>query len=132
METGIEKAFENALLVINDMTDDALRIKEKYGSDSKLLERKLHELEVVKNLYKQAAEYINTTQDKMHIMEVNHKVLEVMALKEDAGLPWRNVGVILGDPNPQRWEFIDRIDTLIANVKAVDKKCPSCPLRAKG
>lgn len=129
----LQKAFENALMVINDMTDDAARIKEKYGAESRLLERRLNEIAVFKDLYRLSARYINTNQDEAHIKEVNYKVMEAVAFKGETGLPWAKMAVVMGDPNVKRWEYIDKIDQLIENVKKADesirekyKLCPAC------
>jgi len=124
MDIDLQKAFDDALMVVNAMTDDAARLREKFGESSQLFKDRLHQIEVIKNLYRASAAFINNSQEQedgaekiIKIQQMNINVLQAVAFKNEVGLPWRKLGVILGDPNPERWEIIDRVDDIIRQAE---------------
>jgi hypothetical protein len=136
MEKELQEAFEHALLVINEMIDDAARLREKFGDSSKLFADRVDQINAFKNLYRITAAYVNAEQDAnedtekiIKLQQLNINVLQVVAQKHETGLPWAKMGIVLGDPNHERWEALDKLDNIEHILNNLTATCPICRQR---
>lgn len=114
------RAFDSAVLLINDLTAEAVRIKEKYGAESKLLKTKLAQIETIRELYNKAKAFIELALDHNKRLGVECMGLNLQLTQELYACTFSQAAKILGLNFSD--DFIkahDDIDGIIEKLRAV-------------
>lgn len=113
-------SFDAAVLLINDLTAEAVKIKDKYGSTSKLFETKVAQIETIKTLYNKTKYFIEAAVELNKKLGVECLGLELQLTQELYGFTFSQAAKFLGLKFSD--EFIkmhDDIDGIIEKLRAV-------------
>jgi len=112
----LAKTFDDATIVLQEMQSDiAQYFMVRYGTESKVVKKKILELESLKRLHSQALGYINYMRELNHKMSINYRVMEIMAAQHETGLPWEKVARLLGWET-DKFKKLDDIEPLFRKI----------------
>jgi hypothetical protein len=111
------ESFNHAARVILQLSEEVIKIEQKFGTASQVAKTKRHQLQVLTRLHENSRIYIDAQREANHLLSVNYKTLELILMNQADGLPWQRIGYLMKD-NTDKWAKLDRIDHTIFSVSA--------------
>lgn len=116
-ETALKATYERAVLLINELTEEVQALEIKYGTESKLVNKKKEQIETIRTLYKNSAAYIDFMRDLNFKLTINYQALEIVTLHHETGLPYEKIARMM-DYNQADFKKLDDIDPLFRKMMA--------------
>jgi hypothetical protein len=113
----LRRSFDDTVLLVSKLTDEAAGLLQKFGERSKLYKEKVAQVETLRKMYKGTTEYIE------HLIKVNTSIgaarigLEIMLMQHQHALSFKQAADVLGYKFSD--EFIkvqDEVDAIIAKA----------------
>lgn len=92
---GVLRAFDSAVLILSELTDEAAELKQKFGERSKLVERKIKQVEGLKSFYSTVQKFVEEIVQKNIDLGVSLVGAEVMLMQKLHGLSFRDAAKVL-------------------------------------
>lgn len=108
--------LDASAIVLQQLAQEILQIEEKYGTKSKLLEKKKDQLKKLRELYDNSLDYINFLRTHNLAMYSEFMMAEVIRHSRDTGMPVSKIMSLCGDDSGV-WQSVDKLDTLISDLK---------------
>jgi hypothetical protein len=115
MENELKKAYDSAVVALQNLTQEAADAEKRLGSTSQIVKNKKAQLETLKNFYQKNKDYIDYLREVSYLMAVNYRALELITMQKETGLPWERVAGLLGF-DPERFKKIDSVDAFIRPI----------------
>lgn len=112
----VERAFDRAAMALNDLAKEHLQARDKFGSSSRITQKKADQLSALSNLYDKALAYINHLRALNASMQEDFITREMARFKIETGLTYEKIARLAGWKDPERWIVIDKAEAVIEKV----------------
>ncbi len=114
----IGKVYDSSALIINDLVQEIATLETKYGTASKIVEKKRLQLAQLRALYDKTLNYINYLRELNHNMYTDFMMSELLRHQKETGLRFQNIATLAGW-DAEKWKDVDKWEQVIRNAKVV-------------
>jgi hypothetical protein len=113
----VVRSFDAVVIALNEMTQEAADIKQKFGDRSKLLEKKIAHINAVRSLYNEAKSYIEDLIKKNSHLGIKMIGTEILLLQLQTGMKFGDAAKVLGYQfSKEHIEAQEKLDDLLKEV----------------
>jgi thiamine monophosphate synthase len=114
------RSFDAAVLLLNDLAQEAVDIKTKYGERSKLYKTKLEQIEKIKALYNASKSFIEVLVNRNTVLAAEVIGLQVHLTQELYGMSFSQAAKVLElDFSPEFIAAQDEVDKIIKDLRGL-------------
>jgi hypothetical protein len=114
------RSFDAVVVLLNDLAQEAVDIKTKYGERSKLYKGKLEQIEKIKALYNSTKSFIEILVDRNNHLAAEVIGLQVHLTQELYGMSFAQAAKVLElDFSPEFIAAQDEVDKIIKDLRGL-------------
>jgi thiamine monophosphate synthase len=114
------RAFDAVVLLLNDLAQEAVDIKTKYGERSKLYKTRLEQIEKIKALYNASKSFIEVLVNRNTVLAAEVIGLQVHLTQELYGMSFSQAAKVLElDFSPEFIAAQDQVDKIIQDLRGL-------------
>jgi hypothetical protein len=112
------RSFDAAVLLLNDLAQEAVDIKTKYGERSKIYKTRLAQIEKIEALYKATKRFIEILVDKNKYLGAEVIGLQIHLTQELYAMTFTQAAQVLGfEFSPEFIAAQDQVDRIIQDLR---------------
>ena len=118
LPADVLRSFDAAVLLLNDLAQEAVDIKTKYGERSKIYKTKLEQIEKIKALYNSTKGFIEVLIDKNKYLGAEVIGLQIHLTQELYAMTFTQAAEVLGFKfSPEFIAAQDEVDRIIQDLR---------------
>jgi hypothetical protein len=117
---GVLRSFDAAVLLLNDLAQEAVDLKTKFGERSKLYKTKLEQIAKIKDLYNNSKSFIELLVERNKVLAAETIGLQIHLTQELYGMTFSQAAKVLDlNFSPEFIALQDEVDGIIKNLRAL-------------
>lgn len=114
----VVRAYDAAVVIIQDIQSEADEISFKFGTSSKLFKRKQAQVDGLKAFYKDSSMFINSINSLARLLQTNYVAMQVILFQKETGMPFNKVCDVLKVPmSEEQIISVTAADKIISDLR---------------